>query len=157
MRILALVTAAVLIWPLCGMGAEISSETTECLECHASVHPGMVSHWERSRHGKVSVEEALKTPARELMSAASNPATTIPRTPTGSIVATIPKINPVIVAAPDFPTNPRAASMNIVLAGMKISAGNPGGRTGFNGIVVIINAPAIAPNTAIKIKSLVVK
>jgi hydroxylamine dehydrogenase len=43
----------------------LSQETEACLECHASVTPGIVADWEHSRHARVSVGEALRHPAPE--------------------------------------------------------------------------------------------
>ncbi len=54
-----------LIWPSCVSAAEISSDSSGCLDCHRSVHPGIVSEWEKSRHGKMTVEEALKKTSME--------------------------------------------------------------------------------------------
>jgi len=41
-------------------GAPMSEETAACLECHASLHPGIVQEWSRSRHAKVTPAEGLK-------------------------------------------------------------------------------------------------
>ncbi len=61
----ALVVLIGLIWPLCVTAAEISSESSDCLDCHRSINPGMVSEWEKSRHASVTLEEALKKPSLE--------------------------------------------------------------------------------------------
>lgn len=46
---------------VCGAAdADISSSTQECIECHRTATPGIVSDWERSRHAKTTVAEALK-------------------------------------------------------------------------------------------------
>lgn len=47
-----------------GMGtangqATISSATQECLDCHASIHPGIVQSWKGSRHAATTPEEAI--------------------------------------------------------------------------------------------------
>ncbi|MFC1836319.1 multiheme c-type cytochrome [Thermodesulfobacteriota bacterium] len=42
--------------------APISDLTQECIECHASIHPGIVADWKRSRHSKVTPAQALKKP-----------------------------------------------------------------------------------------------
>ncbi|MFH1143031.1 MAG: multiheme c-type cytochrome [Candidatus Eisenbacteria bacterium] len=45
-----------------GPGAQeppVSAETQECLGCHELVHPGIVSDWQRSRHGHRSPAQAL--------------------------------------------------------------------------------------------------
>ena len=65
MRLLALVVLLFLLVPSHLLAAEMSDATTECLECHSSIAPGMVAVWERSRHAKTSPEEALKKPELE--------------------------------------------------------------------------------------------
>jgi hydroxylamine dehydrogenase len=56
---------ALLIWPFLTMAAEMSPQSSDCLECHAVIHPGIVTQWEKSRHAKISVEEALNKPLLE--------------------------------------------------------------------------------------------
>ena len=41
-------------------GLPISEETEMCLECHATLHPGIVQEWMKSRHAKVMPAEGLK-------------------------------------------------------------------------------------------------
>ena len=41
-------------------GVPISEETETCLECHASLHPGIVQGWMKSRHAMVTPAEGLK-------------------------------------------------------------------------------------------------
>jgi hypothetical protein len=41
-------------------GSPISEETEACLECHASLHPGIVQEWMKSRHAKVTPALGLK-------------------------------------------------------------------------------------------------
>lgn len=36
----------------------VSSATGECLECHTTLHPGIVSSWQKSRHARVTLAEA---------------------------------------------------------------------------------------------------
>jgi len=38
----------------------ISEATQECLNCHATLNPGIFSSWKNSRHAGVTLEEALK-------------------------------------------------------------------------------------------------
>jgi hypothetical protein len=38
----------------------VSDATSECLDCHASIHPGIVHDWQKSRHAKVSPKTAMK-------------------------------------------------------------------------------------------------
>ncbi len=38
----------------------MSQETETCLECHATLHPGIVQEWKRSRHARVTPAEGLK-------------------------------------------------------------------------------------------------
>jgi len=40
--------------------APVSDATQACLSCHATATPGLMGDWERSRHAKVTPEEALK-------------------------------------------------------------------------------------------------
>jgi hydroxylamine dehydrogenase len=37
----------------------VSDATAECIECHRIIHPGIVSGWEKSRHGKITPEKAM--------------------------------------------------------------------------------------------------
>ncbi len=37
----------------------ISDATSECLDCHASLHPGIVQDWQNSRHAKTTPQAAL--------------------------------------------------------------------------------------------------
>ena len=37
----------------------ISEATAECIGCHSSIHPGIVSEWQNSRHAKITPKEAL--------------------------------------------------------------------------------------------------
>jgi hydroxylamine dehydrogenase len=46
-----------------GQEPVISSQTGECLECHRELHPGLVASWEKSRHSRVTPDEALKKEA----------------------------------------------------------------------------------------------
>jgi cytochrome c553 len=41
-------------------GVSVSEETETCLECHASLHPGIVQEWMKSRHAKVTPALGLK-------------------------------------------------------------------------------------------------
>jgi hypothetical protein len=80
--------AIILVWIIsCGMdcaAAElpISSATSECLECHLSIHPGIVGEWRKSRHAQLTPKEALsvKGLARKVSS------DSIPAELTGTIV-----------------------------------------------------------------------
>jgi len=44
---------------------EISSATADCLSCHATSTPGIVSDWKRSRHSRVTPSEAVRRPKLE--------------------------------------------------------------------------------------------
>ena len=37
----------------------ISEATAECLDCHASIHPGIVNAWQRSRHAVIHPQSAM--------------------------------------------------------------------------------------------------
>ena len=42
------------------LGAEISvsDATTECMDCHVEIHPGIVQDWQKSRHAKTTPQKA---------------------------------------------------------------------------------------------------
>ena len=42
------------------ISGSVSEDTETCLECHATLHPGIVQDWMKSRHAKITPEEALK-------------------------------------------------------------------------------------------------
>jgi len=44
-----------------GIAAEVSlsDATSECLECHSTVHPGIVESWQKSRHARVTSQTAM--------------------------------------------------------------------------------------------------
>ncbi len=48
-------------YPFVGIGAPVplSDATTECLDCHAAVHPGIVKDWRDSRHARRTPGQAL--------------------------------------------------------------------------------------------------
>jgi hypothetical protein len=48
-----------------GASAPISDGTEECIACHASVSPGIVAGWKKSRHARIIPVEALKKPQLE--------------------------------------------------------------------------------------------
>jgi hypothetical protein len=50
--------------------APISETSADCIDCHASIHPGIVSDWQNSRHAKITPQEAMavKTTARKVSS-----------------------------------------------------------------------------------------
>lgn len=72
-------TAAVLclLLPSAAIGAEapLSDATQECLDCHAAIHPGIVSGWEASRHARTTPGAALAAAelARKVSSSAVPP------------------------------------------------------------------------------------
>jgi hydroxylamine dehydrogenase len=37
----------------------ISEASAECIDCHSSVHPGIVSDWQKSRHAEITPEAAM--------------------------------------------------------------------------------------------------
>jgi len=65
LKITVLAIWLISVCPLWAVAAEISPETGECLDCHRSVSPGIVSDWEKSRHAGVSPAEAMKKPSLE--------------------------------------------------------------------------------------------
>ena len=50
--------------------APLSEATSECIDCHASVHPGIVKDWQNSRHARITPKEAMAVegPARKVSS-----------------------------------------------------------------------------------------
>lgn len=54
-----------LISPICFSqeSGTISSETEECIMCHAEIHPGMVESWRDGRHAHVTPKQALEKDA----------------------------------------------------------------------------------------------
>jgi len=48
-----------------GASGRISEDTGACIECHSSLHPGIVADWKESRMAKISPVEALKKPGLE--------------------------------------------------------------------------------------------
>jgi hydroxylamine dehydrogenase len=48
-----------------GASGRISEDTRACIECHSSLHPGIVADWKESRMAKISPVEALKRPGLE--------------------------------------------------------------------------------------------
>ena len=54
-----LVLFAITVTEQANSGA-ISEETETCLECHSTLHPGIVQDWMKSRHAKITPKEALK-------------------------------------------------------------------------------------------------
>ena len=59
MRVVILAITVVLLFPGYSFAADISDATSECLDCHSSIAPGMVAAWESSRHARTSPLEAL--------------------------------------------------------------------------------------------------
>jgi len=37
----------------------VSDATAECLDCHASIHPGIVQDWQTSRHARIAPQQAM--------------------------------------------------------------------------------------------------
>ena len=61
----------------CGAAAAIplSDATSECIECHAIIHPGIVEDWNRSRHAKTTTAQAMKAEElKRLVSSSDVPA-----------------------------------------------------------------------------------
>lgn len=45
---------------VCGAAeAPMSEQTKECLGCHASLHPGIVEEWKKSRHAQITTRQAM--------------------------------------------------------------------------------------------------
>jgi len=58
-----IIFAAVMVFGLTGavLGAHapVSEDTESCLDCHASLHPGIVEAWKASRHAQITPGEAM--------------------------------------------------------------------------------------------------
>ena len=65
-----LVTFLLLASPVFSADEIVSEATSECLDCHALIHPGIVQDWRESRHAKISpaAADAVQGPARKLSS-----------------------------------------------------------------------------------------
>ena len=61
-QLLLIIVGSLCIISFLGSHAEgaISDETSECLDCHASIHPGIVKEWRNSRHAATTPGEAMK-------------------------------------------------------------------------------------------------
>jgi hydroxylamine dehydrogenase len=46
-------------------GAPIGDDTAACLECHASLNPGLAAEWQKSHHAAITPADALKKPKLE--------------------------------------------------------------------------------------------
>lgn len=56
---LLLLSLALLLTPVCARAADkVSEATSACLECHGSIHPGIVEDWKKSRMGRTTPSEA---------------------------------------------------------------------------------------------------
>ena len=61
-KIACLVVVCFCMWvPNIAMAADVpvSDATSECLECHSTVHPGIVESWQKSRHAQVTSQTAM--------------------------------------------------------------------------------------------------
>jgi hypothetical protein len=60
-KIARLFVIGLFLWiPNITMAADVpvSDATSECLECHSTVHPGIVESWQNSRHAVVTPKTA---------------------------------------------------------------------------------------------------
>jgi hypothetical protein len=61
-KIACLFVIGLLLWIpniVMAAAAPVSDATSACLECHTTVHPGIVESWRNSRHAKVTVQTAM--------------------------------------------------------------------------------------------------
>ena len=67
MKTFLLALLAAFIFSPAAYGAEprVSDETTSCIECHASLNPGMVADWKKSRMAKMTPAKARGMPEKE--------------------------------------------------------------------------------------------
>lgn len=47
------------ITPCLGADVPVSEATAECIECHGTIHPGIVSGWQKSRHAMITPKQAM--------------------------------------------------------------------------------------------------
>jgi hypothetical protein len=61
MKFLFLCQLVIILFIISGgaVAADISDATEECIDCHATITPGIVSDWQRSRHAQLTPSEAL--------------------------------------------------------------------------------------------------
>ncbi|MEJ5306639.1 MAG: multiheme c-type cytochrome [Ignavibacteria bacterium] len=60
--ILSLILLSLIItsnYPVKKQELKLSDETQECINCHSVIHPGIVASWEKSRHSKITPEDAI--------------------------------------------------------------------------------------------------
>lgn len=58
----AIIVGTMMLFAAAGTNAaedEISLATLECIDCHASIHPGIVEDWRNSRHSQVTPQKAM--------------------------------------------------------------------------------------------------
>lgn len=67
-----LISGSILLFTVCatGAGVPISDPTAECIDCHSSIHPGIIKDWQESRHAKTTPKDAMgvEDPARKVSS-----------------------------------------------------------------------------------------
>ena len=59
-----LITLALVVVVLISVQAQsaavpISESSADCIDCHSSIHPGIVKDWQQSRHAKITPKEAI--------------------------------------------------------------------------------------------------
>ena len=56
-----LISGGILLFAVCatGAGVPISDPTAECIDCHSSIHPGIIKDWQESRHAKTTPKDAM--------------------------------------------------------------------------------------------------
>ena len=62
---MALVVALLAPPPILAADPPLSEASQSCLECHASVTPGIVADWQRGRMSRVTPAQAMKKPAAQ--------------------------------------------------------------------------------------------
>jgi len=72
MRKLILMGLLVFLFPIQLCAAEMSDATSECLDCHVGLAPGMIAGWQNSRHARTSPQEAMKKTKLERRFSAQN-------------------------------------------------------------------------------------
>ncbi len=65
MQSTSMTVLAFLLLASAGLAGPVSDKTSDCLNCHTVVSPGIVADWERSLHAKVTPDDALKKPELE--------------------------------------------------------------------------------------------
>ena len=57
--ILTVCMCLLICYPVLAEEIPLSEASAECIDCHASIHPGIVSGWQKSRHALITPQKAM--------------------------------------------------------------------------------------------------